>query len=364
MRANLPFAWGSFRLSLLAIPGGLFALATPMLGQKERRVTQLADGVYAIEHQDTGDGFNSGNTTVIIGERQVFVVDAGFLPSAAREDIAQIRRWTDKPVSFLLNTHFHNDHNLANRAYTDAFPGLTIIAHIETKRDMDRFGPGSKSREERANLSLQRMLSTGKTPDGRPLTAAERTEVKNALARRGPGLAELENLRFQSATLTFEHDFTVDLGDREVQVRFLGRGNTAGDAVVYLPREETVVTGDLVVYPIPYFYDGYPAEWVQTLQKLAQLDAKTIVPGHGPILHDQTYIFQLRDLLKSAVDQINAELTRVGPAMFRSVDEVKGAVDLAPFLPRFAGTDKDLTAAFDDMVAHLIQVAFKEASLR
>jgi cyclase len=53
---------------------------------------------------------------VIIGDRQVFVVDAGFLPSDAREDIAQIRAWTDKPVAFLLDTHFHNDHNFGNRA--------------------------------------------------------------------------------------------------------------------------------------------------------------------------------------------------------------------------------------------------------
>ena len=91
-----------------------------------------------------GDGFAGGNTTVIIGERQVFVVDAPFLPADAREDIAQIRQWTDKPVSFLLTTHFHNDHNLGNRAYMDAFPALTIIAHVETKKDMDLFGPGSR----------------------------------------------------------------------------------------------------------------------------------------------------------------------------------------------------------------------------
>ena len=98
-------------------------------------------------------------------------------------------------------------------------------------------------------------------------------------------------MTFQSATLTFDHDFTVDVGNREVQVKFMGRGNTAGDAVVYLPKEKIVVAGDLVVYPIPYIYDGYPTEWIQTLQNLAQLDADSIVPGHGPILHDKAYIY-------------------------------------------------------------------------
>ena len=259
-------------------------IATPGVGQTERKVTKLADGVYEIEHQDAQDGFASGNSTVIIGNRQVLVVDSCFLPSAAREDIAQIRQWTGKPVSFLLNTHFHNDHNLGNQAYLNAFPALTIVAHVETKKDMDMFGPGSAAREERGVASLQKMADTGKFKDGRDLTAAEKTEVKNALAHRVPVMEELRKVKFQSATLTFDHDFSVDLGNREVRIKFLGKGNTAGDAVAYLPNEKIVIAGDLVVHPIPYIYDGYPVEWIQTLKNLADLDAETIVPGHGPVL--------------------------------------------------------------------------------
>lgn len=349
---------------LITISIGFLFTPASSLAQSERKVTKLADGVYEIEHQDALDGFASGNSTVIIGERQVFVVDSCFLPSAAREDIAQIRQWTDKPVSFVLNTHFHNDHNLGNRAYMDAFPALTIIAHVETKKDMDMFGPGSESREEKSMIFLQRMMDTGKTKDGRALTADEKTEVKNALAHRLPVMEELKKVKFQSATLTFEHDFSVDIGNREVQIKFLGRGNTAGDAVVYLPKEKIAIVGDLVVHPIPYIYDGYPTEWIQTMQNLGQLDSDTIVPGHGPILHDKTYLFLIRDLLKSAVDQMNAKLTQSGPAMFRSLDEVKGAVDLSPFRERFAGTDKDTAAAFDDMTSNLVKVVFEEASLR
>ena len=352
------------RLLLMTISIGFLGAATPTRGQTQRKVTKLADGVYAIEHQDALDGFTSGNTTVIIGERQVFVVDACFLPSAAREDIAQIRQWTDKPVSFLLNTHFHNDHNLGNRAYMDAFPALTIIAHVETKKDMDMFGPGSASREEKGMAFLRQLMDTGKTKDGRPLTPEEKTEVKNALAHRLPVMEEIKQVKFQSATMTFEHDFSIDIGNREVQIKFLGRGNTAGDAVAYLPKERIAIAGDLVVYPIPYIYDGYPTEWIQTMQNLGQMDADMIVPGHGPLMHDKAHIFLIRDLLKSAVDQLNAKLRQSGPAMFQSLDEVKGAVDLTPFRQRFAGTDKDLATSFDDMAANLIKVVFQEASLR
>ena len=121
-------------LGIAAALSFLFA-AGPLSGQQERKVTKLADGVYAIEHRG---GPPSGNTTVIIGERQVFVVDSCFLPSAGAKDIAQIRQWTDKPVSYLLNTHFHNDHNNGNKTYLDAFP---FSSHHRPGRDQERYGP-------------------------------------------------------------------------------------------------------------------------------------------------------------------------------------------------------------------------------
>jgi cyclase len=360
----MPYRSNLFRLFLLAISIWFLAAAAPMFAQPERTVTKLSEGVYEIEHRQGG----GGNTTVIIGDRQVFVVDTCFLPSAAREDIAQIRQWTDKPVSFVLNTHFHNDHNFGNRIYMDAFPALTVIAHVETKKEMDRFGPGSLRREEKDSYgnqkTLQTMLETGKMQDGRVLSDDDKKEIKDLLAQAPKIIAELKNVQFQSATLTFEHGFSVDLGNREVQVKFLGRGNTPGDAVVYLPKEKIVVAGDLVDYPLPNVFDGYPSEWSQTLQNLAQLDANTIVPGHGPILRDKTYIYLLRDLMQSAVDQVNEKLRQTAPAMFQTVDDVKGTVDLTPFRQRFAGNDADLAAAFDQVSARLVKLVFDEARLR
>src|SRR5262249_10720090 len=155
----------------------------------------------------------------------------------------------------------HNDHNLGNRAYMDAFPSVTILAHVETRKDMDRFGPGSASRMEKGMARLRQMAETGKTRDGKALGAEDLKQVKAALAARAAVLAEIQHVRFQSATMTFDHDLAVDLGGRVVEVEFLGRGNTGGDAVVYLPKEKIAVTGDLVVSPVPFFADGYPAEW-------------------------------------------------------------------------------------------------------
>lgn len=344
---------------LVSIAIGLSA-AWPAIGQAARKVTRLAEGVYAIEH--AGEG--GGNTTVIIGERQVLVVDSCFLPSAAREDIAQIRQWTDKPVAFVLNTHFHNDHNFGNRVYIDAFPAVTIVAQIETKKEMDRFGPGSLSRETASRDRLQQMLESGKAPDGSKLTEGQSKEIKDALSGLASRISEMSGVAFMSATLTFDHGLTIDLGGTEVQIRYLGKGNTAGDAVAYLPKQKIVVAGDLVAAPIPNLYDGYPVEWIETLDRLDQLDADTIVPGHGSVMHDKTYIHLERDMMKSAVEQMNVKLGQTRPAMFQTLEEVKDSVDLSGFRQRFAGDDRDLGFAFDDAAAHLIKLVFLEASLQ
>jgi cyclase len=110
--------------------------------------------------------------------------------------------------------------------------------------------------------------------------------------------------------------------------------------------------------------DGYPTEWAQTLQNVAQMDAGTIVPGHGPILHDKAYILLVCDLLQSAVDQLNAKRVQTRPAMFQTLDEVKGAVDLTPFRQRFVGSDSTLAPSFADMTVNLVKVAYEEATLR
>lgn len=351
----------AFLLSL----GVLLIGAGTLFGDTDgRQVTKLADGVYVIQHKNLHDGNPSGNTTVIIGDREVFVVDSTYRPSLAGEDIAQIRQWTDKPVGYLLNTHFHDDHHNGNKTYLDAFPALAIIAQEETKKDMDLIEPGNVERQPQELAATIAAFKQGKDQRGRSLTDDEKKEVQELL----PGLeqvqVEFKTLVYQPPTLTFTDKLDIDVGNREVQVKYLGRGNTAGDAIVYLPKERILVAGDLLVYPIPYTYDGYPAEWIETLQKLSQLDAQTIVPGHGPVLHDKTYLYLVCDLMKSAVEQMRARIRQIGFPGSHSLDEVKGAVDLTPFRAKFAGDDKDLQAEFDDMTVHLVKLVFNEAALR
>ena len=104
----------AFGASLVALGVALFVIwlvaAPPLLADSaasnQRKVTKLAEGIYEIQHKDSPDHFTEGNTVVVIGESGVLVVDSCYLPSSAREDIAQIRQWTNKPVRYLLNTHW------------------------------------------------------------------------------------------------------------------------------------------------------------------------------------------------------------------------------------------------------------------
>lgn len=347
-------------LSLLIAPMSFIASAQT----RERTITKVAEGVYVIRHRSAPTGFPQSNTTVIIGDREVLVVDSCYLPSTARGDIAQIREWTNKPVRYLLNTHWHNDHVMGNGAYREAFPSLAIIAHKETGKDMDLLIPEAPRRSADFLTAQKRRLETGKSEDGKPLTQAEKSQLADAITLRQMVVDDYKSFVYESPNLTFEHELNIDLGNREVQIKHLGRGNTTGDAIVYLPKEKILVTGDLLVHPLPFTLDGYPTLWIRTLESMGQMDAQTIVPGHGQIMRDKTYLYNLRDLLKSAVEQVNAQLYRVGPAEVHSVEEVRGGVDLSSFRQKFAGDDKDLAQSFDDMVNSLINLVFKEAALR
>ena len=317
---------------------------------KQRTVTKLADGVYEIRHPDAPDEFPQSNTTVIIGERDVLVVDSCYLPSAAREDIAQIRKWTSKPVRYLFNTHWHYDHTMGNRAYADAFPGISIIAHRETRKQMAGYNPGWFERFPKRTIQLREQLASGKDEAGKPLTEVQKKQIAAILPGREPVAAEFKTIVDRLPDTTFDEAMTLDLGNRIAELRFLGRGNTAGDAVVYLPKEKILITGDLLDHPVPYLGGGYPFEQVATLRRMAQLDAETIVPGHGEVLKGKAFLNQVIEFLEIVTAEVDRQVYRVGNGS-RNLDKVREGVeqnvDVAAWRQKFAGDDKDDREFFD-----------------
>ena len=315
----------------------------------ERSVTKIADGVYVIIHKDAvAEGWPQGNTTVVIGARGVLVVDACFLTGSAKEDIAEIKRLTSKPVRYLLNTHFHIDHNAGNSAYMEAFPEIEIIAQTDTRRFMDDENPSFA-----ANIAdphgrpttiilpaLKKELETGKDGDGKPLSAEERRNIPQQIAEVENEIADYKTFKYQSPTLTFDHTLTLDLGDREVQVMHLGRGHTPGDTFVYLPQERVLITGDLLTWPIPYMRMSFPREWVEVLRTMSRMNADFIVPGHGVVLRDKTHMYEVISLLDSVIRQVHEQASKVAFDSQAKVFKVEDLhVDIESFRQHMTGGD-------------------------
>jgi glyoxylase-like metal-dependent hydrolase (beta-lactamase superfamily II) len=335
---------------------------------RERGVTEVAQGVYVIRHPDDPTGFPNGNTTVVVGEREVLVVDSCYLPSEARRDIEQIRRWTDKPVRYLVNTHWHGDHQMGNYVYSEAFPQLAVVAHVETRRQIEGYGSSFIARYQKTTADTRARLEAGKAEDGKPLTEEARKELQKNLAAREQVLAEFKDFRVRVPDLSFDQELNIDLGNREVQLKFLGRGNTKGDAVVYLPKERIIIAGDLLDHPVPYLGGGFPSELVKTLQKMSRLDAQTIVPGHGEVLRGEyagKYLAQVIDFVQAVVAQVSVEVYRRGngPRNLEAVREaVMKSVDVNAWRQKFAGDDKDNREFFDGFsMPGLVTAAYREA---
>jgi glyoxylase-like metal-dependent hydrolase (beta-lactamase superfamily II) len=329
----------------------------------ERTVTKLAEGIYEIRHPDAPDTFPQGNTTVIIGERGVFVVDSCLLPSSAREDIAQIKKWTDKPVMFLLNTHWHFDHTLGNATYAAAYPGIQIVAHAHTRQEIAEFNPGAVEHYPQRRERFKKILDSGKDQDGKPLSDADRRDYEQSLAGLDAVLAEFKDAKQLTPNVSYDHEMTVDLGNRELQIKFLGRANTAGDSVVYLPKEKIVITGDILDHPVPYMFGGFPADFPKTLRALRELDATTIIPGHGDVQHDKTYIDQVIAMMETANAEIRREIDQQ-KRLNEVQEQAPKALNEELLKQQFAGDDKDSRDFFEQSFAAMVKAAFNQLSAR
>ena len=357
-----------FALCFSLVASALTPTMADTVNTTQRTITELVDGVYTIRHKDAPDTFPQGNTTVIIGEREVLIVDSCYLPSSAKEDIAQIRQWTTKPVRFLLNTHWHYDHTMGNAAYRDAFPGLIVLAQAETRNQIAGYNPQWFERFPNRAVGFQKMIDSGKDANGKTLTTAEIQELKTAAAGIQPVWTEFQPLAARLPELTpdvtFEGEMTIDLGGREVQLMHLGRGNTRGDAVVYLSKEKILIAGDLLDHPVPYFFGGYPEEQIATLQRMSQLEVQAIVPGHGDVLHDKVYLQQEIDFISAVVARVKEAVFRLGsgPDNFNAVREhVSKNLNVDGLRDQFAGDDKDNRDFFNDTFDGLIRAAYTES---
>jgi glyoxylase-like metal-dependent hydrolase (beta-lactamase superfamily II) len=211
----------------------------------DRKVSfdQVGAGLYAYSAE--GDP-NSG---IIVGDDGVLVVDAQATPAAAADVIARVAKVTDKPVKYVLLTHFHAVRTLGASAYKDA----AILASDATRALI----------AERGKQDMESEI--GRFP--RLFRAADTV----------PGLTW--------PSVTFPDQISLWLGRREVRIMHIGRGHTAGDVIAAVPDAGAVFAGDLVANKVAcYCGDAHFTDWLATLDNLAELQANALVPGRGAAL--------------------------------------------------------------------------------
>ena len=220
------------------------------LEEKKVSFTRLSDHAYAY----TAEG--DPNTGIIIGDDAVMVIDTQATPVMAQDVIRRIREVTDKPIKYVLLSHYHAVRVLGASAYEPEH----VIASEDTLALIKERGEQDKASE-----------------------IARFPRLFRAVESVPPGLTW--------PTITFSGKMTLWLGKLEVQLLQLGRGHTKGDTVAWLPQERILFSGDLVEFDAtPYAGDAYFQDWPQTLDNIAALKPVKLVPGRGAALENEAQV--------------------------------------------------------------------------
>jgi len=309
-------------------------------------IEKIAEGVYALIRKEPAGLMFNANVVFIISDSDVVVVDTNITPSSAREAIAALRRLTDKPVRYVINTHWHPDHISGNQVYRDSFPGVEFIAQKTTLEDLPAVGESNRKQLLTNGpgfaAQLRKLAAADKSLGGWELTEEERASYLSDASQIESLVKEAPSIEILLPTITIEDRLTLHRGDCRIDIRHLGRAHTRADLVVYLPQESIVITGDIVVWPVPLIGStSYPIDYASTLENLLDLRARIFIPGHGKVLRDESYIKTMARLLGSIKDQ-----TQAAAARGETLEQARKSVNLDEFRKLIAGESKLLRFIF------------------
>ncbi len=321
---------------------------TPYRGPNVSLV-RLARNVYATAFADVTDAAMNSNSLIVVNDDDVLVVDTQDTPAAADAVIREIRKLTAKPVRFVVTTHYHGDHHFGNQRYQAAYPGVQFVGHPNTRDDaLNLEAPALRAWADTglpAEIArLRQSLTT--SANSAPLAPKARLQIEQELARNQWWVAQLRQVRIVPPTITVSDSLVLYRTDhsqaRSIVVRYIGRGNTRGDLVVYLPQERILATGDLIVSPMPYANGSFVSEWIGVLDTLRTWPLSAIVPGHGAVERDTTYLMRLQRLLVETRRQVST-------AVANGLDAraTLAAIQLDSARALFTGGNKNWNPVFD-----------------
>jgi glyoxylase-like metal-dependent hydrolase (beta-lactamase superfamily II) len=303
----------------------------PVIQGKTYKFQRIADGVYY-----TTGGLGSNNV-VIVNDADVMLVDTGISPAAARKFIADVKMLTNKPIRYVVNTHWHYDHTDGNQAFG---PDVKIMATEYVRNAMASFDVLNREPFLGGRARLVAQADTLQQQADAETDKARKADLNKRLKDTKDAVTELKEIKVTPPNVTYTDRLTVHAGSREIDLMFLGRGHTGGDTVVYLPKEKIVCTGDLMESQLAYMGDAFFDEWIVTLDKLKALDFDVDLPGHGVPFGDKGHITAFQSYLTDLMKQAGALRGQGVPAeeAARRVDMTAHAKDF----PQITGPGADV----------------------
>jgi len=318
----------------------------------------LAEGPFTIEFEEIAAGVWTGirpdaprppvmgNTIFVISDEGVVVFDGGGVPAMADLVIDKIRSLTDRPVTHVVTSHWHGDHNFGIYRFGEEFQNVQFIAH-EFTRDVfesERIHYIDRQQNVMAkNLDeFRTIVATGVDSEGKEYDETERAIYQRLIDDADVIDRESLRARITPPNLVMTDRYVIESGGRRIELLHLGHGNTKGDIVMWLPEEKIVATGDIVVLPSPYAFNVPPRPWADTLRRVKALDYEILVPGHGPVQRDTEYVDLLIETAVSVADERDRLL-----ADGMSAEDVQAALDFASFEDKFTHGNEFVRVPFE-----------------
>ena len=323
----------------------------------------VASGVTVLRQAQPNYAGVVGNVTIIEQAQGVVLVDSGSSYGDGARVADAVRRVTRKPVTAVVITHWHNDHPLGLAAILDAWPAAEIISTEAARASLENGRTGVPVDAGPAWETPRREQLRGYVAQIEPqtrdqnLSQQEREGWARALSALAIREGDVAGTRLVLPTRTFTHRLVLDDRRTPVEVRFEGRANTDGDAIVWLPRQRVLIAGDTVVWPVPYNFSMYPSDNIATLQRLRAFDYAALIPGHGEVQRNNAYLDLLIEFTRTVRDEV-ARRAQDGAEL----EQITEQLTLEAYAQRFAGDDPWTRSWFDQYSrAPLVESAYREA---
>lgn len=334
-----------FRMAALAL---LAFTVSPAAAQAPADLTPytarvLAPGVHLLATPPTYRADVTSNIVVIEQSDGLVVVDSGRMAADGRRVVAFVRSISRLPVKAVLYTHWHHDHPGGASEIRAAWLNVRIISTDATLAALS--GPAlryiglqpeerfeTQLREERQGLIAQIDEQLQNPEHDEAMRQRYQTMRADVVTR----LEDIPGTYLVLPTETFRDELLLDDPVRPVRFMFLGRANTEGDAVAWLPNERIVMTGDVVVMPVPFGFFSFPGDWINVLERLKALNYAILVPGHGEPQTDTAYVDKL-------ITSITDFRTQVAPLAQQglTLDEVRARMDYTRQQELFGDTPRN-----------------------